>query len=605
MKKSISTILVILAGILFLYADDGGSYKPEDWTYGNIYVKEPNTKIALENEVLYFSEYSASAVFDFNNTTKENVTVPCSFPVVIKMPFKTYQGIACPNYSQWTLIDYALWEVVMDKQLFSKEQNGHILIEQGNYKGPAKISDLIALDKTLRVEKYSDYINKFKKNGIIEFHEDEEGNYISGPYGSQLLEGYSGCKIQQDGKPVQILNVGIEVNVDINPESELPEDKYAEVNDKFSYITLVLHFYHELKFQPSRHATVNVDYKVVPNERSYHGSKYTAYYDISTGGTWKGNMKKFLVASDMTMEIVNGKQEAEKIYQKGIANFYLFKNYKPVKGETFIFSGKTYYEDVGYRPILSTDLENNDFITGIGSSSYLKGSYEHSNGKSYSYGGKDGWDSENNARSDYSPKTSFDLNPYNGWVEGVKGDGKGEWIGFTLKKAVYGPFAINGLTRYPTESGSYSDDSYTSWLENNRVKTMLLKDDKGISRKLEFVDAYSGFPEGFEKTGSYPANAIKNPSFLKAGSYKMEIDEVYKGTKYDDTVLGEVWFIELENELAELLEEDSREVNPVMEREIEKVFAKKTMMYYLDDNGNPLNKMEYYTNKYIKEGSYE
>ncbi len=52
MKKLLSVIfsLTVLAAIAF--ADDGGSYKLEDWTYGNIYVKEPNDIIALERELL-------------------------------------------------------------------------------------------------------------------------------------------------------------------------------------------------------------------------------------------------------------------------------------------------------------------------------------------------------------------------------------------------------------------------------------------------------------------------------------------------------------------------------------------------------------------------
>ena len=98
-------IILILAAMVVLapaFADDGGSYRPEDWTYGNIYVKEPNDKIALERELLVveqtkMSEYDqktrkwkkvtgseVTALFDFVNTTRENIVVPCAFPVVVK-----------------------------------------------------------------------------------------------------------------------------------------------------------------------------------------------------------------------------------------------------------------------------------------------------------------------------------------------------------------------------------------------------------------------------------------------------------------------------------------------------------------------------------------
>ena len=40
MKKSL-LIIALLSASFAAFTDDGGSYKPEDWTYGNIYVKEP------------------------------------------------------------------------------------------------------------------------------------------------------------------------------------------------------------------------------------------------------------------------------------------------------------------------------------------------------------------------------------------------------------------------------------------------------------------------------------------------------------------------------------------------------------------------------------
>ena len=51
MKRSL-LIIALLSASFAAFTDDGGSYKPEDWTYRNIYVKEPNDKIALERELL-------------------------------------------------------------------------------------------------------------------------------------------------------------------------------------------------------------------------------------------------------------------------------------------------------------------------------------------------------------------------------------------------------------------------------------------------------------------------------------------------------------------------------------------------------------------------
>ena len=49
-------------------ADDSATTYPEDWTYGNIYVKEPNKSIALEKEYMYVSDDKIEAVFCFRNT---------------------------------------------------------------------------------------------------------------------------------------------------------------------------------------------------------------------------------------------------------------------------------------------------------------------------------------------------------------------------------------------------------------------------------------------------------------------------------------------------------------------------------------------------------
>ncbi len=69
------------------YADDGGARNVEDWTYGNIYVKEPNDKIALEKELMVCGMDSITAVFVFKNTTDDTVTVDCAFPVDAELPY--------------------------------------------------------------------------------------------------------------------------------------------------------------------------------------------------------------------------------------------------------------------------------------------------------------------------------------------------------------------------------------------------------------------------------------------------------------------------------------------------------------------------------------
>ena len=52
MKRILFYLFIQISVIFSLMADDGGATNFEDWTYGNIYVKEPNDKIALEKELM-------------------------------------------------------------------------------------------------------------------------------------------------------------------------------------------------------------------------------------------------------------------------------------------------------------------------------------------------------------------------------------------------------------------------------------------------------------------------------------------------------------------------------------------------------------------------
>ena len=160
---------------------------------------------------------------------------------------------------------------------------------------------------------------------------------------------------------------------------------------------------------------------------------------------------------------------------------------------------------------------------------------------------------------------------FNGWVEGVKGDGIGEWIEFTLTSNVIGPFATNGLRRF---DGNFMDQEYDykydswdfvfskikfigePWISNNRIKSMTLFDSSGKTNiKLDFADIFPIFNDYI--SGLEAINSIKNPVFLEKGTYKMQIDSVYKGRKWDDTVLGEVWFIPVPEKLSQILENDT------------------------------------------------
>ncbi|MBO7637104.1 MAG: hypothetical protein J6S89_11075 [Paludibacteraceae bacterium] len=127
----------------------------------------------------------------------------------------------------------------------------------------------------------------------------------------------------------------------------------------------------------------------------------------------------------------------------------------------------------------------------------------------------------------YKAGNAHDLNYRTAWVEGVEGYGIGEYLTYTFEGGsprITTIIVVNGYVK-----------SKKAFKENSRVKKLkVYKDDKPIAI-LNLKDIMG--EQRFE-IGTLGENISWTPDW----KLKFEIMEVYKGDKYDDTALSEIYF---------------------------------------------------------------
>jgi hypothetical protein len=122
----------------------------------------------------------------------------------------------------------------------------------------------------------------------------------------------------------------------------------------------------------------------------------------------------------------------------------------------------------------------------------------------------------------YGPYAAIDGSKETAWVEGVAGPGTGQWIQLTF------PGAIE-LHSLGFDVGF--DKNTDLFDKNNRIKKATLVFSNGEETSISFQDT-RGLQEVLMVRAPRPN--------VKTTSVKVIIDEVYPGTRYDDTCLAEV-----------------------------------------------------------------
>lgn len=136
--------------------------------------------------------------------------------------------------------------------------------------------------------------------------------------------------------------------------------------------------------------------------------------------------------------------------------------------------------------------------------------------------------------SSYFAENIHDLNYKTAWIEGVPGYGIGEYITYHF------PPQNPRITELIIVNGYVKSDS--TWKKNSRVKTLKMYIDnkphailklKNIKKEQHFTFEPLGYSErqDWDKLRTMPWWTIK-----------FEILDVYKGDKYDDTAITEIYF---------------------------------------------------------------
>lgn len=125
----------------------------------------------------------------------------------------------------------------------------------------------------------------------------------------------------------------------------------------------------------------------------------------------------------------------------------------------------------------------------------------------------------------YYASNIHDLNHETAWVEGVSGYGVGQWIKFTnLSRGDISTIKIlNGYAK-----------SYKAWRENARVKRLRVYSNGELVCILELQDSRS--------LQVFDLEYLLDLKFYSPNTITFEILDVYPGTKYQDTVISEIYF---------------------------------------------------------------
>jgi hypothetical protein len=133
--------------------------------------------------------------------------------------------------------------------------------------------------------------------------------------------------------------------------------------------------------------------------------------------------------------------------------------------------------------------------------------------------------------NDYSPENAHDLNYEYEWAEGVAGYGIGEYLLYTFEGT------SPRITEIKIVNGSVKSEM--AYKNNSRVKKLKVYYSDQVIGILNLKDIRGTQTFKFDAIGIADRANLKD---AKDWTLKFEIMEVYKGLKFQDTIISEIYF---------------------------------------------------------------
>jgi hypothetical protein len=175
----------------------------------------------------------------------------------------------------------------------------------------------------------------------------------------------------------------------------------------------------------------------------------------------------------------------------------------------------------------------------------------------YEGGGPDSVSASSYLKSDsktfnYLPQNIHDFSFATVWVEGADGDGIGEYVTYYFSQKAPRITTITIANGYVKSEKTYRNNSRPKKLKmyiDDKPFAILNLEDKRCEQIFEFEpikgphwEEFSKLPQFWYYNRESYAQEIAKLEKLPKWTLKFEILEVYKGDKYDDTVISEIYF---------------------------------------------------------------